>query len=250
MTLKSEMKIARLNQDVTWVGPSVKEIMWQYNEIFAHGCYDAIELPDAPFVVDVGANVGLFILFIKQRRAAAEVLGFEPMPESATALARNIELLGLTRVDLHECALGSAEESDVPFTYYPLLPGNSTRFPEQKELQKRVLYDYEPMEYVDRLHSGYEVRADVRRLSSFLAPDRTVDLLKVDVEGGELDVLLGIDPPHWTLIDQVIVEVQDLGGRLEDTCDLLVQQGLQATVMHAPLIPKEVLTYVVHACRL
>lgn len=243
------MKLAKLHDELTWVGPSVKEIMWQYQEIFGHGCYDAIQLPDSPFVVDVGANVGLFVLFIKQRDPSAEILGFEPMPESAAAMLQNVKRQGWADVALHQCALGSREETGVPFTYYPLLPGNSTRFPEQKQLQKKVLYDYEPFDYIERLHSGYEVRTDVRRLSSFLSDDRAIDLLKVDVEGAELDVLRGIDPLHWTLINQVVIEVQDLAGRLEDTCDLLIEHGLKPTVGLAPLIPPEILTYVVHAYR-
>lgn len=243
------MKVARLNGNVTWVGPSVKEIMWQYNEIFEHGCYDAIRLPEQSFVVDVGANIGLFMLFIRQRQESAEILAFEPMPEPAKALQHNVEHYGWTKIALHQCGLGSKDEDDVPFTYYPLLPGNSTRYPEQKELQKRVLYDFEPIDYIDRLHSGYEVRADVRRLSSFLPDDRRVDLLKVDVEGAELDILLGIDTQHWALIDQLVIEVQDLGGRLEDMCDLIIQRGLRPTVMQAPMIPPAVVTYVVYANR-
>jgi FkbM family methyltransferase len=243
------MKVAQLKDNLIWVGPSVKEIMWQYNEMFEHGCYDAIQLPEQPFVVDVGANIGLFVLFIRQREESAEILAFEPMPEPAKALLHNVEQHGWTKVALHQCALGSKDEQDIPFTYYPLLPGNSTRYPEQKELQKRVLYDFEPVDYIDRLHSGYELRADVRRLSSFLPDDRRVDLLKVDVEGAELDILLGIDPQHWALIDQVVIEVQDLAGRLEDMCDLLIEHGLRPTVMQAPMIPTAIVTYVVHAKR-
>jgi FkbM family methyltransferase len=245
----TELKTAQLREDLTFLGPSVKEIMWQYNEIFEHGCYDAIQLPEAPFVVDVGANIGLFMLFVKQRSESAEILAFEPMPEPAQALTLNMEDYGWTKIAVHPYALGRADEDDVPFTYYPLLPGNSTRFPEQKALQKKVLYDYEPVDYIDRLHSGYEVRVEVRRLSSFLPDDRVVDLLKVDVEGAELDVLLGIDPAHWPLIAQVVIEVQDLSGRLEDVCDLLIHYGLKPTVMRAPLIPTEILTYVVYARR-
>jgi FkbM family methyltransferase len=243
------MKVAQLKGNMTWLGPSVKEIMWQYNEIFDHGCYDSIQLPEAPFVVDVGANIGLFMLFVKQRREDAEILAFEPMPEPLAALMLNAEECGWTKVTVFPQALGSIDENDVSFTYYPLLPGNSTRFPEQKDLQKKVLYDYEPVDYIDRLHSGYEVRIEVRRLSSFLPDDRVVDLLKVDVEGAELDVLLGIDAAHWALVNQVVIEVQDLGGRLEDVCDLLLSHGLRPTVMRAPLIPTEILTYVVYARR-
>jgi hypothetical protein len=35
-----------------------------------------------------------------------------------------------------------------------------------------------------------------------------IDLLKVDVEGTEVDVLSGIDERHWSMIQQVAVEVE------------------------------------------
>ena len=82
-----------------------------------------------------------------------------------------------------------------------------------------------------------------------LADGRPVDLLKVDVEGGELDVLLGIDPLHWPLIRQVILEAHDINGRLAAICDLLASHGLEPSVGPAPLIDPEILCYVVHAVR-
>jgi acyl carrier protein len=44
-----------------------------------------------------------------------------------------------------------------------------------------------------------------------------IDLLKIDVEKAEADVLAGIDPATWEKIDQVVLEVHDLPGRLELT---------------------------------
>ena len=35
-----------------------------------------------------------------------------------------------------------------------------------------------------------------------------IDLLKVDVEGAEMDVLAGIDDCHWPLVQQLCMEVE------------------------------------------
>merc|ERR1712146_394922 len=35
-----------------------------------------------------------------------------------------------------------------------------------------------------------------------------IDLLKIDVEGSELDVLRGIDDEHWGMVQQVVLEVE------------------------------------------
>jgi hypothetical protein len=55
-------------------------------------------------------------------------------------------------------------------------------------------------------------------------------LLKVDVEGDELNVLLGIDAAHWPMIRQVVVEVHDVDGRLHDVCRLLRGVGYTSVV--------------------
>lgn len=89
----------------------------------------------------------------------------------------------------------------------------------------------------------------VQRLSAYLPADRQVDLLKVDVEGDELDVLLGIDAAHWPLIGQAILEVQDHHDRLASVCDLLREHGLDPVTSPAPLLDDDMFTYLVHASR-
>ena len=191
-----------------------------------------------------GTTVG-----VKLRYPDAEVLAFEPAPESVAVLRQNIGLHHLDGVLVNEIALGAVRERAAPFTYYPAIPANSTRYPQEKELQKSVMARTYTAKAVERLHTGRQITVAVDRLSRFLPTDRPVDLLKVDVEGGELDVLLGIDPPHWPLIRQVILEVHDFNGRLAAICDLLSSHGLESSVGPAPLIDPEILSYVVHAVR-
>ncbi len=53
--------------------------------------------------------------------------------------------------------------------------------------------------------------------------------MKIDVEGAELDVLLGVEPQDWPKIRQVSVETHDIDGRLDQVCGILEQMGLTAT---------------------
>ena len=54
---------------------------------------------------------------------------------------------------------------------------------------------------------------------------RRIDLLKIDVEGDELEVLRGIAADDWPLIEQIALEVHDREGRLGKVEALLRQQG-------------------------
>jgi FkbM family methyltransferase len=242
-------KLFEIADGVSLYVSSTVDAQFIYDEIFKEGCYDAIALPSAPFVVDVGAHIGVFALFMTGRAPGAEIVAFEPSPETADLLRRNIELHGLAGVAVHQIALGAIAERAVTFTHYAMAPGNSTRYPQDKELQKTVMARTISPRVVERVHLARELTVDVERLASYLPAGRRVDLLKIDVEGAELDVLRGIDPPQWPLIQQVLVEVQDLNGRLRAVTDLLSGHGFTLTVSPAPMADPDYLMWIVQARR-
>lgn len=57
-----------------------------------------------------------------------------------------------------------------------------------------------------------------------------VDLLKIDVEGAETDVLQGIAPEQWPYIRQLIIEVHDIGGRVEQMAQMLRHHNYEVTI--------------------
>jgi FkbM family methyltransferase len=245
----SDGKLVELDPALSVYAASAIEARFLYEEIFQEGCYADIELPARPFVVDVGANIGIFLLYLKSKYPAATVLAFEPAPPSVALLQQNIELHGLSAVTVHPVALGAVAEADVPFTYYPMIPGNSTRYPEIKELQKANMAKTLAVKVVERMHRGRVIETQVERLSTYLSSDQPVDLLKIDAEGSEVDVLHGIDPAHWPLIGEVVIEVQDVGERLAALLEILAGAGFSTDVRRAPLIEEENRAYLVRANR-
>lgn len=250
----TEMTVHRLADDFACYAPNRQEARMIYTEIFTGRDYlpAGVQLPPGAFVVDVGGNVGLFSLFVKRECPDATVIAFEPVPELADAFQRNLALHGVRGVTVREVALGATVEDDALFTYYPRLPGNSTRYPEQKDVQRDVMAALSDAEWAERAFVGREFTVPVRRLSDLLAEhgvtDR-IDLVKVDVEGAELDVLRGIDDADWPRIDRLAMEVQDRDGRLAQIEDLLRDKGFTITVELPPLVPPAMRTYLVHAGR-
>ncbi len=194
-------------------------------EIFGRRGYGDLDLPPGALVVDVGANIGLFALYVKQRHADAEVIGFEPVPELVEAARRNLADGGHEDVTIHQIALSSRRAEAVPFAYYPLLPSGSTLFPEAQGELADVFAETMPPVVVARMYRPRWLDTDVGVLDDHLPPDRTVDLLKLDVVGSEIDVMDGLAPERWEWVDRVLVDVQDHQGRLGDVVAALERRG-------------------------
>ncbi|PWG14128.1 FkbM family methyltransferase [Streptomyces sp. V2] len=218
-----------------------------YQEIFEHGTYADVSLGEEPFVVDVGANIGLFTLFVKTRCPQAHVVAFEPLPELVSALHANVAKFGLSDVEVHELALGGEERDEVTFTYYPLLPSSSTLFPHDQERLKGVLSKSFPPRVVERMFQGREVSVRVDRLSQYLDGGRPVDLLKIDAVGSELAILRGIDSSLFPLLRNVFIDVQDINGRVAELCVLLEEMGMKPAVRVPPMSDGDGLNYLIHA---
>jgi FkbM family methyltransferase len=143
--------------------------------------------------VDVGANVGAYSL-----RAALQgmiVHSFEPNPGNVRILRRNSEINGLA-IDLHECALGASEGTA------NLSAGGAA----------------------SRISDEGELTVQVRTLDSFHLPQ--VDLLKVDVEGYELEVLRGAIETLERCHPAIMIEMHHWAGAEKEAALFEILAGL------------------------
>ena len=197
-----------------------------YHEIYETGGHlgHGIELRDGETVFDVGANAGLFTLYLCDRWRNLRVHAFEPVPAVFSLLASNVGRYGLD-VRLHRAGLWR-ETGVVRMSYYPRWSSMSGAFGdevEERELTRRVLERRggEAAAHAEELMEGrfeaVEVECRMRTLSEVLAEEgvERIDLLKVDVEKSEEEVLAGIEEADWAKVRQVVLEVHDSEGRLE-----------------------------------
>lgn len=125
---------------------------------------------------DVGANVGFYSMIVGRLVGAkGHVVAFEPLPENARWIAHNAALNGFAHVALRPEALGG-EDGDASFIVSA-----------DTQLGKLASAGAPPP------NPAGEVRVKLRRLDSVLAEDALPppDLIKIDVEGAELEVLEG-----------------------------------------------------------
>jgi FkbM family methyltransferase len=137
-------------------------------EVFDKPDYAPVEpvrrlLGDAPRVLDLGANVGLFGAYALGLWPGATVTAFEPDPENAAVHRKAIEANGLgTRWRLVESA-AAAHDGPVSFA-----AGRAA------------------LSHVVREGEGATIEVEARDVLPLLAE---ADLLKLDVEGAEWEVL-------------------------------------------------------------
>jgi FkbM family methyltransferase len=224
-----------------WEALNRTEADFMFREIFEDAAYlrGGISLPADACVLDIGANVGVFSLFISVMCDSPRIIAVEPVPEVADVLERN-----LSKVELDawvgRFALG-ASMGTCRFTFYPGASILSGRWADQAA-ESRVVRSFVDQELKasgtvveeaaidellrDRLE-GVEFDCEMRTVSDLIRDHELdhVDLLKIDVEKSEFEVLAGIEEDHWDRIAQVVVEVHDLKDRLATIVKLLEQEG-------------------------
>jgi FkbM family methyltransferase len=165
---------------------------WPVFEVFAFGEYDFDVLPweRIKWVVDCGANVGAFCVWITGR-SPCRVLAVEPNPSAYSLLRENVASLG-ERVVLKKVAIAGRREirtlydDGFPAISSLVMPRNAAR--------------------------TYEVQAitleELLSTSGFPA----IDLLKMDIEGAEKEVLQATSVDTLRRIQAAVIECHPHAG--------------------------------------
>lgn len=125
-------------------------------------------------VVDAGANIGLISVFCCTRVGKAGlVMSFEPHPDTVSILRRNIELNKLSQAKVFDTALGSVPGTARIYSNLQINRGAASMVDFQDGAPSFEI----KVEVLDQLLAKYQISQ--------------VKLLKIDVEGFEMEVLKG-----------------------------------------------------------
>jgi tyrocidine synthetase-3 len=224
------------------------ETDFMYAEIFGQHSYTrhGISLKRGACIFDIGANIGLFALFASRVCEDARVYCFEPIPPVYRLLALNTALYG-SHFRLFNYGL-AAQAAEVEFTYYPhatILSGLYADAAQDKETVRAFIDNEETAggdgqapsaaqidELLENRLSAVRLKGSVKTLSQVIEETgvEEIDLLKIDVEKGELAVLKGIGGKDWPKIRQVVMEVHDVDNRLAGVVSHLEARGFEVFV--------------------
>jgi FkbM family methyltransferase len=230
---------------------AASETKFVYKEIFEDRVYfrHGITLSARDCVWDIGANIGLFTVFVQENFEEIRVHAFEPSPQLYQILTANTARYG-QRVVAHCCGI-AGQEGEAAFTFYPHYSimsgfhahdqhdGRSLRagiahqwsqlYPDEPNLEDRFLDDMAD----SALGQKQEIVCRLRTISHLMEETRTqeIALLKIDAEGSELDILSGISDEHWSAIRQIVMEIHDGEGNVAaPILRMLEARGFQTTV--------------------
>ena len=153
--------------------PSVVYFEGLFTEIFFKETYYLARTDKPIRVIDCGANIGVSLLYIKIRAPGARVMCFEPNPAARAVLGKNIaENNWGNDVQVFPYALGKKKGSVEFFVENKVATSSGGSV--TKHLEKR-----------GRNLDSSMVEVDI--LSHYI--EGPIDFLKIDIEGGEFDVL-------------------------------------------------------------
>jgi FkbM family methyltransferase len=224
------------------------ETRYLYQEIFERTCYlqHGITLPRGAVVLDIGANIGMFSMFVATRCPDAVIHAVEPAPALLDLLRANLARYA-PRATAHHCGV-SDTDGELLFTYYPnssVFSGFHTEFATDRAALRQVIDNAAresgerqpvPEFIIEELLDGrlVEQRMTVptRSVSSLIAElglDR-IDLLKIDAERSEVAALTGVTDEDWPRIRQVALESHGGTEEHELLAKLLNARGFEVVI--------------------
>jgi FkbM family methyltransferase len=180
-------------------------------EIFLDDCYVRdLALPNSPVVVDIGGFIGDFSLYAVKRLNARRVIVCEPSPRNWTLLLKNIANNGYEdRIEPVNKAVTDGSNAmmniDAPEEYQCMVSAYST--------------SAQPLSAVPGISLG-----ELLRQHSV----ESVDLLKIDCEGGEYAIFQSTPSDVLSRIQNIVFEYHSVGegwSNLEKVKQRLRREG-------------------------
>lgn len=189
---------------------SKKELDILKDEIFNKEIYN-IQLNSNPVIYDLGSHIGLSILYFKNKYPNSTIYAFEPNPNIFPLLEENIQRNGIIDVHLFEVALSKRK------THSTLHIDSSGEDAFSTASFKKDAWNGKQKTL------PIEIESDL--LSNYL--NKETDLLKMDIEGEELNVLSDLQrTSKLSLVKNIIIEYHPgTQSKLKEIISILKQNS-------------------------
>lgn len=249
-----------------------------------------VHIKQGDVIFDIGANIGMFgLVAYDMCMQDAEVYCFEPVPDIFEDLKKNLSCIHSDKLKAYSFGF-SDSNGKMEFTFYPNAPALSTIHPENMQKGLKQMIDsldqnmdaipdffvngkeepevpkgqvssekenrFNKMRTILGLRTAFQekkITCEVKRLSDFIREEgiEKIDLLKIDVNGSELDIIRGIDKEDFAKINQLVMEVPLGGEKLQIIREILEAGGFTKVTIEEqdPVINKGLSYYIVYAVK-
>ncbi len=192
-------------------------------DIFLFGEYRPATIKtDAPTIIDCGGNIGVTSLFLKQKYPNAKIKIFEPAEESCQIIEKSFKANNMKEVEVIRAAV-SDTEGEMEFWYDSEKPTSSRKAP---------LWEEDGAHQIKPAEKHLVRKVPMVKLSSFISGP--VDLLKIDIEGGEGLVLKDLNESgKLSQVREIIFEFhpdpKNTSNKLSDILKMMETHGFTVT---------------------
>lgn len=163
-----------------------------YEEFFTNKKYDRFFKQPHKNVVDVGANVGIFTRFLLENNLAENVICVECDKKALLDLNENFKLC--SNVKVVPKALHS-ELTEISFYHSPENPVISSTLSPDKLAN-----------HMAGVKGNVEYKIETTTIKELIDELGVINLLKIDIEGGEYDIIENLDERLFGFIDEMFIE--------------------------------------------
>jgi FkbM family methyltransferase len=178
------------------------------NEVLVSDCYNLgpMQKQDFKTFMDIGGHIGTFSLLVKKIWPEAKIMGFEPNAFSYNLYARNIIDNNLRDITVYNYAVNGKSENVVLLDGAGSTGGGSLV---SKEEAERIINNHvEGQETYTIFNNNVTQISFDEALKLFKEKfgTDTIDILKLDCEGSELDILETITPEAASKVNAILGE--------------------------------------------
>ena len=166
---------------------SLKEVVNKHFKHFDH-LYNVIITEQKPIIFDIGSNMGNTIKLFKNKFPQSKIYGFEPIPECYEIIKKKYK--ENKNIEIYNLAVGEKKEEKI-FNIYKR-SGQSSFY---KKIENTDWYFKSKKQKLKFPIQEREIKVNIISLDDFVNEKKIekIDFLKIDTEGYELDVLIGLE---------------------------------------------------------
>jgi len=170
-----------------------------------------IPLNKDSIVIDIGAQIGYFSSYVAKK--AGRVFAFEPVPENYKLLLKNIKLNKKKNIKTFNQAVSNKKKTMKIFTVEDTI-GHSA------------------------YGKGDFIKVQATSLKSIFDSNKIkhCDLIKMDIEGGEYDILFNLPDSYFNKIQRIAMECHDIDSKnnSKSMISLLKKKGFKLIIQNKP----------------